>query len=74
MENTLWANTVLASNGYVYAMVLYSGKETRSMMNARDAASKVGKLDLELNRISKLLFVFMIFISLIVVALDQFQG
>jgi phospholipid-translocating ATPase len=72
LENTLWANTVLASNGYVYAMVLYTGKETRSMMNARDAASKVGKLDLELNRISKLLFVFMILVSLIVVALDQF--
>jgi phospholipid-translocating ATPase len=72
LENTLWANTVLASNGYVYALVLYTGKETRSMMNARDANSKVGKLDLELNRLSKLLFVFMILVSLTVVALDQF--
>ena len=53
-------------------MVLYTGKETRSMMNARDANSKVGKLDLELNRLSKLLFVFMILVSLTVVALDQF--
>ena len=42
------------------------------MMNARDANSKVGKLDLELNRLSKLLFVFMILVSLTVVALDQF--
>ena len=72
MENTLWANTVLASNGFVYAMVLYTCKETRSMMTARDAASKVGKLDLELNSLSKLLFVFMILVSLTVVALDQF--
>jgi phospholipid-translocating ATPase len=54
--------------------VLYTGKETRSMMNARDAATKVGKLDLELNRLSKLLFVFMLFVSLAVVAMDEFQG
>lgn len=44
------------------------------MMNARDAESKVGKLDLELNRLSKLLFVFMIFVSLSIVAMDQFEG
>lgn len=72
LENTLWANTVLASNGYALGLVLYTGKETRSMMNARDPATKVGKLDLELNRLSKLLFVFMIIVSLIVVALDEF--
>jgi phospholipid-translocating ATPase len=74
LENTLWANTVLASTGYILGMVLYTGKETRSMMNARDAATKVGKLDLELNRLSKLLFVFMLCVSLTVVAMDEFQG
>ncbi len=72
LENTLWANTVLASNGYALGLVLYTGKETRSMMNARDAATKVGKLDLEINRLSKLLFVFMLIVSLIIVALDEF--
>ena len=74
LENTLWANTVLASTGYILGLVLYTGKETRSMMNARDAATKVGKLDLELNRLSKLLFVFMLIVSLVVVAMDEFQG
>ncbi|TNV85311.1 hypothetical protein FGO68_gene5532 [Halteria grandinella] len=74
LENTLWANTVLASTGYIMGMVLYTGKETRSMMNARDAATKVGKLDLELNRLSKLLFVFMLCVSLAVVAMDEFRG
>jgi len=44
------------------------------MMNARDAKTKVGKLDLELNWMSKCLFAVMVFISLIVVALDEFQG
>ena len=44
------------------------------MMNSRDSLTKVGKLDKELNRLSKLLFFFMIIVSLIVVALDQFRG
>ena len=65
---------MLASTGYILGMVVYSGVETRSMMNARDAATKVGKLDLEVNRLSKFLFFFMICISLGVVALDEFRG
>ena len=40
------------------------------MMNARDAETKVGKVDLELNRMSKLLFVFMVLVSLAIVAMD----
>lgn len=28
LEHTLWANTVLASSGYVVAMVAYTGGET----------------------------------------------
>ena len=34
LENTLWANTVLASSGHVLALVVYTGKETRSEMNS----------------------------------------
>jgi phospholipid-translocating ATPase len=74
LENTLWANTVLASTGYILGVVVYTGKETRSMMNAREANTKIGKLDLEVNRLSKFLFFFMICISLGVVALDEFRG
>lgn len=74
LENTLWSNTVLASTGYILGMVVYTGRETRSMMNARDANTKVGKLDLEINRLSKFLFCFMICVSMVVVALDNFQG
>jgi len=33
LENTLWANTVLASTGFILGTVLYTGKETRSAMN-----------------------------------------
>lgn len=74
LENTLWSNTVLASTGYILGLVVYTGRETRSMMNARDANTKVGKLDLELNHLSKFLFFFMIVVSMVVVALDNFQG
>lgn len=74
LENTLWSNTVLASTGYILGLVVYTGKETRSMMNAREASTKIGKLDLEVNRLSKFLFFFMICISLGVVALDEFRG
>ena len=53
LENSLWANTVLASSGYILGMVVYTGKETRSQMNGREPNTKFGKLDLELNRLSK---------------------
>jgi phospholipid-translocating ATPase len=72
LENTLWSNTVLASTGYILGMIVYTGRETRSMMNAREANTKVGKLDMELNRLSKFLFFFMICVSMLVVALDNF--
>ncbi len=74
MENTLWQNTVLASSGFVVAIVVYAGKETRSEMNAKDASMKIGKLDLEINRLSKFLFVFMMGIALGIVALDGFKS
>ena len=30
LENTLRANTVLASSGHIFAMVVFTGKETRA--------------------------------------------
>lgn len=52
LENTLWANCVVAS-GTVVALVVYTGYETRSVMNASTPKLKVGKLDEELNLFSK---------------------
>jgi phospholipid-translocating ATPase len=74
LENTLWQNTVLASSGYVVAQVIYTGKETRSEMNSKDARMKIGKLDLEINRLSKFLFIFMMGIAMAIVALDGFKS
>ena len=70
----MWANTVLASNGHVLGMIVYTGKETRAQMNSKPALTKVGKIDLEINRISKFLFLFMILLSLGIVALSGFAG
>jgi len=33
LENTMWANTVLASSGSVLGMAIYTGLETRANMN-----------------------------------------
>lgn len=35
LENTLWADTVLASQGYVLGLVIYTGKHTRSQQNSK---------------------------------------
>ena len=43
-------------------------------MNSKAPLTKVGKLDIEINRLSKFLFVFMILLSLGIVALSGFVG
>ena len=73
LENTLWANTVLASSTS-YGIVIYTGKETRSQMNTTDPQAKVGQIDHEINLISKALFFFMLFLSVFIVLLSGFNG
>ncbi|XP_061110932.1 probable phospholipid-transporting ATPase IIB isoform X2 [Conger conger] len=73
IENTLWASTVVAS-GTVIGVVVYTGKETRSVLNTSHAKNKVGQLDLELNRLTKALFVAQVVLSIVMVALQGFVG
>lgn len=65
---------MLASSGYVVAQVIYTGKETRSEMNGKEAIQKVGKLDLEVNKLSKWLFVFMVGLAFSIILLDGFKA
>lgn len=51
-ENVLWSNTVLAA-GSAVGFVIYAGSETRAVMNTSHPETKVGLLDLEINRLSK---------------------
>ena len=51
-ENVLWANTVLAA-GSAVGFVVYTGRETRAVMNTSHPETKTGLLDLEINRLAK---------------------
>lgn len=61
VENTLWTNCVVAS-GTALGAVVYTGQETRSVMNNSQPRSKVGLLDMEINQLTKvspnLLYIF----------------
>jgi len=73
VENTLWSNTVLAS-GTAYGAIIYTGCETRSVMNTSKPENKSGLLDEEINNLTKLLFIAVVVLSLVMVALKGFQG
>uniref|UniRef100_A0A672TVX5 Phospholipid-transporting ATPase n=1 Tax=Strigops habroptila TaxID=2489341 RepID=A0A672TVX5_STRHB len=73
IENTLWASTVVAS-GTVIGVVIYTGKETRSVLNTSNPKNKVGLLDLELNQLTKALFLALVALSVVMVTLQGFVG
>lgn len=70
IDNTLWANTFVAA-GKVTGVVVYTGKETRSALNSRVARLKMGKLDRELNFLSKILFIFMCGLAMLILVNSQ---
>ncbi|KAI0331410.1 protein transporter [Cubamyces sp. BRFM 1775] len=72
-ENMLWANTVLAA-GSAVGFVVYTGSETRAVMNTSHPETKVGLLDLEINRLAKILCAVTFALSLVLVALNGFRG
>ncbi|KAF8438445.1 hypothetical protein L210DRAFT_2265922 [Boletus edulis BED1] len=72
-ENMLWANTVLAA-GSAVGFVVYAGSETRAVMNTSHPTTKVGLLDLEINRLAKILCAVTFALSVVLVALNGFRG
>ena len=73
LEQTLWANTIIASTNAT-GIVIYTGRETRTQKNNSEPQPKFGSIDLEINAISKLLFVFMFLCSVGIVAMSGFPG
>ncbi|TDL27061.1 phospholipid-translocating P-type ATPase, partial [Rickenella mellea] len=73
VENVLWSNTVLAA-GSAVGFVIYTGQETRAVMNTSHPKTKVGLLDLEINRLAKILCAVTFAMSLAMVALNGFRG
>ena len=72
-ENTLWMNTVLAS-GHALGVVIYTGKDTRAVMNTSAPKTKTGLIDQELNTLSKILCIVVVALSVSLVALKGFHG
>jgi phospholipid-translocating ATPase len=62
------------ASGTATGIVIYTGRETRVVMNASQPVSKVGLLDIEINNLSKVLFVLASILSLVLVALRGFTG
>nr|KAJ3417325.1 putative aminophospholipid-translocase [Polyrhizophydium stewartii] len=73
VDNTLWMNTVLAS-GTAIGLVIYTGRDTRAVMNTSFPSTKVGRLDLEVNSLSKILAAVTLALSVTMVAMDGFRG
>ncbi|KIY46035.1 phospholipid-translocating P-type ATPase [Fistulina hepatica ATCC 64428] len=73
VENILWSNTVLAS-GSAVGCIVYTGAETRAVMNTSHPETKAGLLDLEINQLAKILCAVTFALSVVLVALNGFRG
>lgn len=73
IDNTAWANTVLASNTVTYAAIIYTGSQTRAALSTSPSRSKVGLLEYEINNLTKILCILCILMSVVLVALEGFE-
>jgi phospholipid-translocating ATPase len=73
VENVLWSGTVLAT-GEAIGCVIYTGPDTRMVMNTNQPRSKIGLIDIEINTLVKLLFVGLVLLSLLMIILKGFTG
>jgi phospholipid-translocating ATPase len=72
LENTMWTSCVL-TNGEVVGLVIYVGRETRISLGASSPRTKVGCLDNEINFLSKVLFLIMVALTLMLILLQNTQ-
>ncbi|KAL7823882.1 hypothetical protein V8C26DRAFT_418132 [Trichoderma gracile] len=73
IDNTAWANTVIASQGTTFAVILYTGPQTRSALSTSPSRSKTGLLEYEINSLTKILCALTLALSIILVALQGFE-
>lgn len=73
LQNTLWANTVVAA-GMATGIVVYCGGETRSVMNNSQPRSKIGLLDMEINGLTKVLFCAVIALAFVMMCMKGWNG
>ncbi|KAI0874152.1 phospholipid-translocating P-type ATPase [Hypoxylon argillaceum] len=72
IDNTAWANTVVASQVTTMAVVVYTGPQTRSALSTAPSRSKTGLLEYEINSLTKILCALTLALSIILVALEGF--
>ncbi|RSL76420.1 hypothetical protein CEP51_009974 [Fusarium floridanum] len=72
IDNTAWANTVIASQATTLAVIMYTGPQTRSALSTAPSRSKTGLLEYEINSLTKILCALTLALSIILVALEGF--
>jgi phospholipid-translocating ATPase len=73
IDNTAWANTVLASRSETLAVIVYTGRQTRSALSTSPSRSKTGLLEYEINALTKILCILTLSLSIVLVALEGFS-
>jgi len=73
IDNTAWANTVLASNATTLAVIVYTGPQTRSALSTSVSRSKTGLLEYEINSLTKILCLLTLTLSVVLVILEFAQ-
>ncbi|KAG5941742.1 hypothetical protein E4U59_001585 [Claviceps monticola] len=73
IDNTAWANTIIASQGTTLAVILYTGPQTRSALSTSPSRSKTGLLEYEINSLTKILCALTLALSVVLVALQGFE-
>lgn len=74
IDNTAWANTVLASSTTVYAVIVYTGSQTRAALSTSSSRSKTGLLELELNTLTKILCALTLTLSGVLVLIGRIEN
>jgi phospholipid-translocating ATPase len=72
IDNTAWANTVIASHATTLAVIVYTGPQTRSALSTSPSRSKTGLLEYEINSLTKILCFLTLALSILLVALEGF--
>ncbi|CAK7271972.1 Putative aminophospholipid-translocase [Sporothrix epigloea] len=71
IDNTAWANTVIASHATALAIIVYTGPQTRSALSTAPSRSKTGLLEYEINSLTKILCALTLALSIILVAIEE---
>ena len=71
IDNTAWCNTVIASNATTFAVIVYTGPQTRSALSTSASRSKTGLLEYEINSLTKILCALTLSLSILLVVLER---